>query len=167
MRLIGEDGKQIGVVGRDEMLSEAKKAGLDAVEVVAKANPPVVRLIEYSKFKYQEEKKEREQRKKERKATEQKEIRFSPFIGEGDFEVRMDKIRDFLKEGHKVRIVVVFRGRQMVRKDFGYKLIEKVLSKLSGEAKLDQEPRFLGLRLNAVIAAERGGKKHGESKTEN
>jgi len=162
VRLVGADGKQIGIVSREKMLAAAREADLDAVEVVATANPPVVKLIDFNKFKYQEEKKERETRRKERKASEQKEVRFSPFIGEGDFEVRLGRIKEFLGDGHKIRVVVQFKGRQMAKRQFGYDLITKLMGKLEGRGKIDQKPKFLGRRLVTVISPDSGGKTDGK-----
>ncbi len=158
MRLIGPDGKQIGVLSRDEALEKRKETGLDLVEIVSKTNPPIVKLIEYDKFRYQEEKKLKEQKKKENK-TELKEIRFSPFIAEGDYQTRIKRVREFLDEGNKVRIVVVFKGRHLDSKKFGYELIGRVIDQFRDRIAIDMEPKFIGRHLAAVISPIKGNNK--------
>lgn len=151
IRLIGSDDKQIGVVSLTDALKKAKEEGLDLVEIVPKANPPVVKLIDFDKFRYREEKKLKEQKKKESK-TELKEIRFSPFIAEGDFNTRIKRIEEFLSEGNKVRLAVVFRGREMGSKKFGYQVLEKITAKLTDKIAIDMEPKFLGRHLVMIIS---------------
>ena len=151
VRLIGENDEQIGVVTIKKALAESKNAGLDLVEVAPNAKPPVAKIIDFGKFKYQEEKKLTKQRKGSKK-TEMKEVRFSPFIAKGDFETRIVRITEFLNEGNKIRIVVKFKGRQMNSKPFGYKLIEKVILKYKDRINIDMEPKFIGRHLTCVIS---------------
>lgn len=151
VRLIGEDGKQVGVVTKDAALAQAKKAGLDLIEVAPLAKPPVVKIENFGKFRYREEKK-LQKAKKGAKGSEVKEIRFSPFIAEHDFETRIERIEEFLADSNKARIVVVFKGRQMGSKDFGYNLLKKVLSRFEGKVSVDMEPKFLGRHLAMVIS---------------
>lgn len=151
VRLIGENDEQIGVVTIKKALAESKDAGLDLVEVAPNAKPPVARIIDFGKFKYQEEKKLKKQKKGSKK-TDIKEVRFSPFIAEGDFDTRMVRITEFLNEGNKIRIVVKFKGRQMNSKPFGYKLIEKVILKYKDRINIDMEPKFIGRHLTCVIS---------------
>ena len=127
MRLLDEDGKQIGVVSKLEALQRAKELNIDVVEVAAKANPPVAKLIDFKKFKYQEAKKEREA-KKSQKNVGVKEIRLRPFIGQHDFDTRIAKAQEFLKEGNQVKIVVFFRGREITRKEFGFEVMKKFVA---------------------------------------
>ena len=147
-------GEQIGVLTLEEALAKAQKAGLDLVEIAPKAKPPVARIVDFGKFRYEQEKKLREAKKKS-KAAELKEVRFSPFIAEGDYMTRMARVSEFLKQGSKVRLVVVFKGRHMDSKKFGYRLIERILGYL-GENDLtvavDMEPKFLGRHLATVIS---------------
>lgn len=138
-------------------LEEAKKREVDLVEIAPKAQPPVCKLIDFKKFKYIEAKKEAEEKKKSKKV-EIKEVRFSPFIAENDFNIRLEKIRGFLKENDKVRMVVRFRGRQMMKKDFGYRLIQQATEKLQKEAAVDLAPRIMGNILEAVIRPIKKGK---------
>ena len=151
VRLIGSDGKQIGVVKTTDALSKAKEEGLTLVEIAASAKPPVAKIVDFGKFRYQEEKKLRKQ-SKGAKGGELKEIRFSPFIGEADYEVRIKRVREFLGEKNKVKVVVVFLGRQMGSKPFGYKLIERIKGDLGENISVDMEPKFLGRHLITIIS---------------
>ena len=112
VRLIDEDGKLIGVVPIAEAQTQSAEAELDLVEIAPKALPPVVKMIDFAKFKYMEAKKEALAKKKTRE-TELKEVRFSPFIGEGDFDTRIKRAKEFLKRGDLVKVTVKFKGRQM------------------------------------------------------
>jgi len=120
------------------------------VEIAPDANPPVVKIIDYKKFKYLEEKKQKEARK-HTKETELKEVRFSPFIGEHDLETGLKKVRKFLSEGDIVKITIVFKGRQMAHQEFGPKVLEKILAQLGDLAQKDREARFEGRRFTTVI----------------
>ena len=151
VRVIGADGKQLGVLKIAEAQELAKKAGLALVEIAPKAVPPVVKITDYSKFRYQEEKKFKEQQKKI-KGGEVKEIRFSPFIAENDYNIRLKRIREFLAERNKVRLTVVFTRRQMGSKPFGYNLLERVVRELGESAAVDMRPKFLGKHLIMVIS---------------
>lgn len=158
VRFIDEKGKQIGILDRVKALDKAKKAGLDLVEIAPKAKPPVVRIIDFGKFKYREEKKLRKKRKGV-KGGEVKEIRFSPFIGEADYKTRIGRIQEFLDEKDKIRVVVKFKGKQMGSKQFGYDLLKKVLSEFEDRVSVDMEPKFLGRHLMMVISPVTQGKR--------
>lgn len=147
VRVIGPDGKQLGIFSVSEALTEAEKEGLDLVEIAQHATPPVVKIIDFAKFRYQQEKKEREARKKEKKGRESKEVWLTPFIGANDYQTRLEKIREFLTEGSKVRVVVRFKGNQMSRKQFGYEVSGKVVKDVQDIGGVDQEPKFLGRQL--------------------
>jgi translation initiation factor IF-3 len=151
VRLIGSDGTQLGVVKTSEALAKAKEEGLTLVEVAASAVPPVAKIVDFGKFRYQEEKKIRKQNKGA-KGGELKEIRFSPFIGTSDYEVRLKRVKEFLGEKNKVKVVVVFLGRQMNSKPFGYKLIERIKADLGENISVDMEPKFLGRHLMTIIS---------------
>lgn len=152
LRVIGEDAKQIGVLAKAEALKKAKELGLDLVEIAPTAKPPVAKIIAFSKFRYQQEKKEKADAKKV-KGGELKEIRLSPFIAQGDYNTRIARIREFLDERNKVRVVVVFMGRQMGSKNFGYALLKRVIADLGPETiSLDVEPKFIGRHLGMVIS---------------
>lgn len=151
VRVIDANGNQLDVMSTKEALEHSKKAGLDLVEIAPKAKPPVVRIIDFGKFRYQQEKKLKEQKKKA-KVSEVKEIRFSPFIADGDYQTRMRRVNAFLKANHKIRVVVVFKGRHMRSKKFGYELLKRVVDDLETEIVIDMEPKFLGRHLAMVIS---------------
>ena len=151
VRVLDEGGKQVGVMKVSEALKKAQEAKLDLVEIAAKARPPVVKIIDFGKFKYREEKKLKKQKKKT-KVTEVKEIRFSPFMGEADYQTRMKRVNEFLHDGHKIRPVVKFKGRQMGSKKFGYEILERLVSDVTHPIVIDMEPKFLGRHLAMVIS---------------
>jgi translation initiation factor IF-3 len=151
LRVINDKGEMLGVMSSSDALAAAKKAGIDLIEIAPMAKPPVAKIIEYGKFKYIEEKKMREQKKKA-KSAELKEVRLSPFIAEGDYMTRIRRMDRFLKGGHKVRVVVVFKGRHMGSRGRGYELMREVLDSLSHEVSIDMEPKFLGRHLAMVIS---------------
>jgi translation initiation factor IF-3 len=142
-------------VTRDEALQKAREENIDLVEIAASAQPPVVRLINFQKFKYQEAKKEREAARKTKKV-DIKEIRLTPFIGKNDLNVRMERAKEFLTQGNKVRLVVRFTGRQMGRQQFGYEVIKKALVILESLATMDSEPKFVGRQLITVLTPLKG-----------
>lgn len=162
VRVIDNKGKQVGVFKREEALEKAREAGLDLVEIAPRANPPVVKIVDIGKFRYEQEKKLREQKKKARSG-EKKEVRFSPFIADNDYKTRIEKVKEFLEEKNKVKVVAVFKGRHMGSKLFGYKLMERILSDLGEGVAIDMEPKFLGRHLTMVVSprstAKRGGGK--------
>lgn len=151
VRLIDAAGKQIGVVKTGEALERAKKEGLTLVEIAPMAKPPVAKIVEFSKFKYQEEKRARAIAKKQ-KGGELKEIRFSPFIAEGDYQTRLKRVKEFLAEKNKVKIVVIFMGRQMGSKPMGYRLLERINQDLGEGTAVDMQPKFLGRYLITIIS---------------
>lgn len=151
VRVIDDKGEQLGVLTTEEAVKKAKEQGKDLIEIAPTAKPPVAKIIEFGKFKYSQEKKLKAQKKKA-KASELKEIRFSPFIGQGDFDTRMARIKEFLDENNKVRLVVVFKGRQMGSKKFGYELLGRVMDPISDRISVDMEPKFFGRHLAMVIS---------------
>lgn len=151
LRLIGVDDKQIGVVSLTEALKLREEAKTDLVEIAPLAKPPVAKLIDYGKFRYQEEKRLRQQKKKSQ-VSELKEIRFSPFIAQGDYETRMKRIEEFLVGGSKVRLLVAFKRRQMISRNFGYQLLNKVRAHFGDKISTDSEPKFVGQSLSMTIS---------------
>lgn len=151
VRVIGSDGKQLGILKTSEAIRQAREAGLTLVEVAANANPPVARIVDFGKFKYQEERKFKKQQLKA-KGGELKEVRFSPFIAEADYQTRLKRVREFLAEKNKTKIVVVFKGRQMESKPLGYKLIERIFAELGKTITIDMPPKFLGRHLTTIIS---------------
>lgn len=140
-----------------DALKIAQEEGLDLIEIAAKAKPPVVKIANFGKFRYQEEKK-RKKVKKKAKAADIKELRFSPFIGEADYNTRLKRINGFLKDGSKVRAVVKFKGRQMDSKPFGYNLMKKLLEDVETNVVVDMKPKFIGRHLVMVISPTNKGK---------
>lgn len=153
LRLLDEEGKQIGVVTKIEALQKAKELGLDVVEIASKAKPPVAKLIDYKKFKYQESKKERES-KKSQKNVGVKEVRLRPFIGQHDFDTRVKRSREFLDDGNQLKIVVMFRGREITRKEFGFAVLKRFIEAIS-PVKIVREPRPEGKFLVATVVPEK------------
>jgi translation initiation factor IF-3 len=164
VRVIGQDGKQVGIKTIKKALTLAKKAKLDLVEIAPKAKPPVVKIIDIGKFRYHEEKKLRREKRKS-KASELKEVRFSPFIAENDYKTRLERVGEFLKQRNKVKVVVVFKGRHMGSKPFGYKLLDKILANIENEVNIDMKPKFLGRHLTMVISPLTKSKKAEEPRT--
>jgi len=162
VRVIGE-GKQLGVMPTEKALALAKKHGLDLVEIAPKARPPVAKIADYGKLRYAAEKKLKKERKKS-KSAELKEVRFSPFIAKQDYNTRLARIREFLAGGNKVRVVVVFMGRHMDSKAFGYKLLERVMDDLKVNIAIDMEPKFLGRHLAMIISPIKKVKDNAETK---
>ncbi len=153
MRLLDEEGKQIGIVTKLEALQKAKELNLDVVEISANAKPPVAKLIDFKKFKYQEAKKERESRKNQ-KNVGVKEIRLRPFIGQHDFDTRVRKAADFLDEGNQVKISVFFKGREITRKEFGFAVMKRFIEGLDS-VKVVREPRLEGKALIAMVVPDK------------
>lgn len=146
VRLLDERGKQIGVVPLSEARSMSQESGLDLVEINGKAIPPVIKLISFSKFKYQEAKKLQSE-KKGNKGGDLKEIQMSPFIGKNDYQVRVDKAKKFLATGNKIKLSIKFQGRQMAHQQFGRDLLDKFISDIQEVATPESEAKLIGKRL--------------------
>jgi translation initiation factor IF-3 len=151
VQLIDQQGKNHGVVPITDALAIASEAGLDLVEVVPNKTPPVCKILDYGKFKYQEQKKAAEARKKQ-KVVEIKEIKFRPMIDDHDYDVKMRSIRRFFEEGDKVKVTLRFRGRELAHQELGTQLLERVRGDLSPLAKVEQEPKFEGRQMVMVLA---------------
>lgn len=137
-------------MSRAEALKVAEEAGVDLVEISPSANPPVAKVVDWGKFQYQKMK-EQQKNRRSNKAVELKQMRFGLKIGANDLEIKLRKIRGFLSEGHKVKILIFFRGREMAHKELGYVLIDKVIALLEDEAVLEQKPQMAGRNLSIVI----------------
>lgn len=153
LRLLDEQGKQIGVVSKLEALQKAKELGIDVVEIAPGAKPPVAKLIDYKKFKYQEAKKEREIRKNQ-KNVGVKEVRLRPFIGAHDFDTRLRQAKEFLADGNQLKLSVFFRGREITRKEFGFDVVKRFIGQLES-GKLVREPHMEGRTLVAMVASDK------------
>ncbi|HYC03016.1 MAG TPA: translation initiation factor IF-3 [Azospirillaceae bacterium] len=151
VRLIGADGEMVGVVGIRDALMAAEEAGLDLVEVSPNAEPPVCKILDYGKFKYEAQKKAAEARKKQ-KIIEVKEIKLRPNIDDNDYDVKMRAARRFLEEGDKVKVTMRFRGREMAHQDLGMNVLVKVRDHLDELAKVEQMPKLEGKQMIMVLA---------------
>jgi translation initiation factor IF-3 len=151
VRLIDETGQNVGVVSRFDAQERANKVGLDLVEVSPDADPPVCKILDYGKFKYQEQKKAAEARKNQ-KIVEIKEIKMRPSIDEHDYDVKMRAIRRFFEEGDKVKVTLRFRGREMAHQNLGYDLLQRVKTDLLEASKVESEPRLEGRQMVMVLA---------------
>jgi len=158
LRVIDPEEKQIGVMKRDEAIFKARQMGMDLVLVADKAKPPVAKIIDFNKFKYQQSQKEKEDKKKSKQAG-QKEIRFTPFIAQKDFQTRIERIKEFLGDGHKVKLTVKFTGRQITRKEFGYELLKKAANQLVESGTQETEPKIQGKLLWIIFAPKKQPKK--------
>ena len=152
VRVVDEEGKQLGVMPISEALKLAQEEGVDLVEVAPKITPPVAKLIDFAKFKYQERRKHQLAKKKGSKGQDLKEIRFTPFIAENDFQIRLKRARAFLEEGNRVNLVVKFVGRQITRKEFGVGLIKRACQSLEDLATMDREPSLKGKLLIPTLS---------------
>lgn len=150
VRVVDETGKQIGVMPIFNAIQKAREKNADLIEVAPNAKPSVCKIIDFKKFKYLEAKKEKEE-KKGQKTGELKEVVFSPFIAKNDLNIRIKKIRSFLEDGHKVKLRVKFSGRELSKKEFGYRIIDQVVNELSEISTLEIEPKFQGRELFTLI----------------
>ena len=151
MRLIDEKGENVGVVPVAQALGRAEQAGLDLVEIAPLAEPPVVKILDFGKYKYEEQKRKNEARKKQ-KVIEIKEIKMRPSIDHHDYEIKMRSVVKFLAEGDKVKVTLRFRGRELVHQEIGIKVLERVRGDLAERGKVEQFPRMEGRQMTMVIA---------------
>jgi len=151
IRLVGPEGEMIGVVTLREGLIMAEEAGLDLVEVSPNAEPPVCKILDFGKFKYEAQKKKNEAKKKQ-KVIEVKEIKLRPNIDDNDYGVKMRNMRKFLEEGDKVKVTLRFRGRELAHQDLGMKVLERVRDDLEDLGKVEQIPKMEGRQMVMVIA---------------
>ncbi|MDP6344228.1 MAG: translation initiation factor IF-3 [Alphaproteobacteria bacterium] len=151
IRLVDETGDNVGVVSRDDALARADEAGLDLVEVAPEASPPVCKILDYGKYKYEAQKKANEARKKQ-KIIEVKEIKMRPNIDQHDYDVKMRAMNKFLGEGDKVKVTLRFRGREMAHQDLGLRVLERVRDDLDEVSKVEQFPKMEGRQMTMVIA---------------
>ncbi len=151
VRLVTAEGEQHGIVPIEEALHMAEEAGLDLVEVAPTAKPPVCRVMDFGKFKFEQSKKQHEARKKQ-KQIQVKEIKFRPGTDEGDYQVKLRNLIRFLKEGDKTKVTLRFRGREMAHQDLGMKLLQRVEADLSEYAAVEQYPKLEGRQMIMVLA---------------
>ena len=151
MRLIGSDGEQVGIVALEQALETAKEAELDLVEVVPNAEPPVCRIMDYGKFRFEQSKKKNAARKKT-KQIQLKEVKFRPGTEEGDYQVKLRNLTKFLEHGDKTKVTLRFRGREMAHREIGARLLKRVEEDLSPIATVEQFPKMEGRQMIMVLA---------------
>lgn len=157
LRVIDEDGSQLGVLSRSEALSLAEERGLDLVEVSPNADPPVCKIVDWGKYNYQKTK-QLQKNKLNAKSLEVKQMRFGLKISDHDLGVKLKKVTGFLESGHKVKLTVFFRGRENAHKELGFKLAEKVIEGFGDNIIVDQAPQLSGKQLNFVIRSNNNAK---------
>ncbi len=153
--MIAEDGEQIGIVSIEEARDRADEVGLDLVEVAPDARPPVVKLMDHGKYKYEQARAAREARKKQH-TIQVKEVKFRPGIEEHDYEFKTRHARRFLEEGNKVRLTMMFRGRQITHSELGLEVLERLKEDLSDIGKVESPPSFEGRVMFMVMAPSKG-----------
>jgi len=151
VRVIGADGEQVGVLTRDEALKMAEDAGLDLVEIVPNADPPVCRVMDFGKFKFEQQKKAHAAKRKT-KQQEIKELKFRPSTEDGDYNVKMRNLRRFLEEGDKVKVTVRFKGREMAHTELGEAMVKRIQGDIVEEAVVESFPRFEGRQMVMMVA---------------
>ena len=154
MRLIGPDGDQLGITTVPDALRMARGLELDLVEVAPMANPPVCRIMDYGKFRYEEAQKAKESRRKSTNVSI-KEVKFRPKIGKGDFNVKVRKVDQFIHEGHKVKVTLQFRGREMAHPELGTKILDDVLAVVGPVVKVETQARLEGRSMSMVLSPDK------------
>ena len=152
VRVIGSNGEQLGIMSSKEAQALARDQGVDLVEIAANANPPVVKIIDWGKYQYQKMKEEAKNRKKAReKQSELKQMKIGLKISDNDLNIKIRKIKGFLEDGDKVKIMIIFRGREMAHKEIGNELLTRVLNELEDVAIVEGKPQFAGRNLSVGI----------------
>ena len=151
MRLLGIEGEQLGIVNTLEAVRMAEEAGVDLVEIAPNAEPPVCRLMDYGKFKYQEQKRLAEARAKQ-KIIQVKEVKFRPATDEGDYQVKLRNLKRFLEEGDKAKVTLRFRGREMAHQELGMRVLERVRDDLMDMASVEAMPKLEGRQMVMVLS---------------
>ena len=151
VRLIDAEGEMQGVMTAREALTRAFSVGLDLLEISPNADPPVVKILDYGKFKYEQQKKKNEARKKQR-VIEIKEVKVRPNIDENDYQVKLRAMRSFIEEGDKVKVTLRFRGREMAHQDLGVKVLERIRGDMDERTKVEQMPRMENRQMVMVLS---------------
>lgn len=151
VRVIGDDGAQLGVLPIEQALAAAGERGLDLVEVAPLARPPVVKIMDYGKYKFEQAKAARAAKKKQH-VIHLKEVKYRPGIDDHDFDFKTRHAREFLQDGNKVKVTVMYRGRQMAHLDLGRDVLDRVAAELKEIGKVEQEPRLEGRTMSMVLA---------------
>jgi translation initiation factor IF-3 len=159
VRVIDSDGKQLGILSTSQALAAAQQGGFDLVEVAPNATPPVCRIVDFGKFKYEQEKREREARKHHH-ATKLKEIKIRLNIDPHDYETKVSHMRGFLGDGMKVKVTMMLRGRENAHPEYGNKMMGKIIEDLQGCGRAEVMPKLMGRSITMMVSPVRGPKKH-------
>ena len=151
LRVIGPEGEQLGILPRNDALAQAKELGLDLVEVASMADPPVCRIMDYGKFRYEQQKKKQEAKKRQT-VVQIKEIKVRPKTDDHDYETKVRHIRRFLEDGDRCKVTVFFRGREIVHKDRGQTILDRIVEDTNDVARVEQESRAEGRTLQMLLA---------------
>ena len=154
MRVIGLDGEMVGVLSRDEALALAEESGVDLVEIQPTADPPVCRIMDYGKYKFDLQKKANAAKKKQ-KIVEIKELKFRPTTDDGDYAIKLRNLRRFLEEGDKVKVNIRFKGREMAHQELGLEMAKRIEADLGEEVTIEQRPRLEGRQMIMMVAPKR------------
>ena len=150
LRVIGESGEQLGILSRQDALKAAEEAGLDLVEISPNADPPVAKIVDWGKYQYQKMK-EQQRNRKNAKGGDVKQMRLGLKIGQNDLEIKLRKIREFLNDGDKVKIMIFFRGREMAHQEIGHELMNKIIEMLAEDAIVEGKPVMAGRNLSVSV----------------
>ncbi|MBV2181757.1 MAG: translation initiation factor IF-3 [Castellaniella sp.] len=162
VRLLGVDGEQLGIVRTTEALTLAEQHDVDLVEISPTADPPVCRLMDYGKFKYQEQKRQAEARSRQ-KVIQVKEVKFRPGTDEGDYQVKLRNLRRFIEDGDKAKVTLRFRGREMAHQELGMRVLERVRDDLGELIQVEAMPKLEGRQMVMVLAPRRKAGKQGDA----
>ena len=154
VRVIGADGEMVGVLSREEALALAEESGMDLVEIQPTADPPVCRIMDYGKFKFEAQKKANAAKKKQ-KIVEIKELKFRPTTDDGDYNIKLRNLRRFLEEGDKVKVNIRFKGREMAHQELGMQMAARIEKDLADEVVIEQRPRLEGRQMIMMVAPKR------------
>jgi len=152
VRLIDQNGDQVGVMATDEARGLAAEAGLDLVEISPKASPPVCKIMDYGKFKFELAKKNQQAKKKQKKI-QLKEVKFRPNTDEGDFQVKLKNLRKFIDQGNKVKVTIMFRGRELAHRELGSEMLDRLVEELKDEVVVEQRPAKMEGRFMIMLLA--------------
>lgn len=165
LRVIDSSGEKLGILTRDEALKKARDQDLDLIEIAAQVDPPVAKIFDFQKFRYEESKKERGSKKGSGEGG-LKELWLSPRIADHDLQVRLNRTEEFLKEGYKVKLTVKFKGREMAHPELGHQVLQEALNLLGDKAAVDRESKFEGRKLSMIVGRSKGGKKDGQNENQ-
>ncbi|MEE4173883.1 MAG: translation initiation factor IF-3 [Xanthomonadales bacterium] len=154
VRVIDKDGEQAGIMSAEEALAFAKESGMDLVEIAPNAEPPVCRVMDYGKYRFEQAKKQQAAKKKQ-KVTQVKEVKFRPGTEEADYQVKMRNVRRFIEDGDKVKVTLRFRGREMAHQELGRDMLERIRDEMAEETMVEQFPKMEGRQMVMLISPKR------------